>query len=86
MLLQHFPHAGEMHPPTTGWGGTHIKRMSQTAHTACVKLMSKTLHGPYMDPDAAVTLQMEMQLPAAVESVTSQQAHLKDISWSLHEA
>ncbi len=39
-----------------------------------------------MKPEFAVTLQMEMQLPAAGVGCHPHQAHVKDSSWSLHAA
>ncbi len=63
----------EMHPPTAGWGVTHIKPMSQIAHGACIKPMSNILHGACMKPGVAVTLQVEMhpQQQAGLSSTSS---------------
>jgi len=61
--------AGGDASPTAGWAVIHIKPMSKIAR------------GAYVKPDVAVTLQVEMQLPAAgwgVMNITS--AGLK--AWS----
>ncbi len=63
-----------MQLPAAVGGVTHIKPMLKIAH------------GAYVKPDVAVTLQVEMQLPAELGGSHPHHAHVTDSSWSLHQS